>query len=109
MSWDFERMNELQMALSGGDPTSAGYVRILSGPGHPFHNRFNPGPGISLGYEDLKTIEAYQFLRSIVEQRQSEPGMAEALAVAEVQAALERSWQQGNWQDVKQIDPESAS
>ena len=38
----------------------------------------------------MKTIETHQFLKSIAEQRQEEPGFAEALRVAEVLAAIER-------------------
>ena len=72
----------------------------MSGPAHPFHARFNPGAGVGLSYEDLKTIEAYQFLKSVAEHRQGEPGFAEALRVAEVLAAIERTWESGSWQDV---------
>jgi predicted dehydrogenase len=107
LSWDFERMNELQLSFSGGDNASGGYVRILSGPEHPFHLRFNPGPGIGLSYEDLKTIEAFQFLTSIAEGKQGEPGFADSLEVSKVQAALQRSWQSGNWQEVRAIPVEA--
>ena len=78
-------------------------MRVLSGPEHPFHGYFNPGPGIGLSYEDLKTIEAHQFLDSIVKGKQGEPGFAESLAVAKVQAALQRSWQSSRWEDVREI------
>lgn len=103
LSWDFERMNELQLSLAGGENASGGYVRVLSSPEHPFHLRFNPGPGIGLSYEDLKIIETFQFLTSIAEGKQSEPGFADSLEVAKVQAALQRSWQSGSWQEVRAI------
>jgi predicted dehydrogenase len=103
LSWDFERMNEMRLSLSGGEAGSEGYLRVLSGPEHPFHGYFNPGPGIGLSYEDLKTIEAHQFLDSIVKGKQGEPGFAESLAVAKVQAALQRSWQSRRWEDVREI------
>ncbi|MFN8009089.1 MAG: Gfo/Idh/MocA family oxidoreductase [Terriglobia bacterium] len=103
LSWDFERMNELQLLLSNTDSPSAGYSRVVSGPQHPYHARFNPGFGIGLGYEDLKTIEAFQFLTSIAQGKQGVPGFLESLEVAKVQAALEKSWQTGSWQEVKPI------
>jgi len=103
LSWDFERMNEMQLFFAGDDAASSGYVRVLSGPEHPFHTRFNPGPGIGLSYEDLKTIEAHEFLASIAAGKQGEPGFAESLAVAEVQAALVESWQNGSWQAVRPL------
>jgi predicted dehydrogenase len=103
LSWDYERMNELKLFLSVGDGARQGYTRILSGPEHPFHVNFNPGPGNSLSYDDLKTIEAYQFLKSVVEGKPGEPSFREALAVAEVQAAVQRSWQSERWEEVRTV------
>ncbi len=66
-NWNFERMNELELYLPGEDGLHDGYTRLLGGPGYPFHGRFNPGDGIGMGYEDLKAIEAHQFLLSVVD------------------------------------------
>jgi predicted dehydrogenase len=103
LGWDFERMNELQLFLPGANGVHDGCARIVSGPQHGLHARFNPGAGVGLGYEDLKTIEAYQFLKSVAEQHQGEPGVAEALRVAEVLAAIERTWETESWQEVRTI------
>lgn len=103
ISWNFEKMNELNVYLPDEEGAHDGYVRIYSGPEHPFHANFNPGPAVGLGYNDLKTIEAHQFLKSVVEGKQSAPGFADALAVAEFQAAVERSWDSGRWEDVKSL------
>ena len=103
VSWNFERMNELSLFLSEGSSASRGYTRICAGPEHPFHANFNPGPAVGLGYDDLKTIEAHQFLNSIAEEPQTEPGFREALAVAEVQAAIERSWETERWEEIQSI------
>lgn len=102
LSWDFERMNELDLYLPDEDGSHDGYIRILGGPEHPFHARFNPGPGIGLGYEDLKVIELHQFLKSVADGVQGAPGFAEALAVANVQAAIEQSWDTKCWEAVFQ-------
>ena len=103
LRWDFQRMNELELSLVGDDPAREGYTRILSGPSHPAHENINPGPALSLSYDDLKTIEACRFLESIAAGVQGEPGFAEALAVAEVQAALERSWASQRWEEVSAL------
>ena len=100
LSWDFERMNELDLFLAE-DSLHRGYTRIVSGPEHPFHEAFNPGPGVGLGYEELKVIEAHQFLKSIVAGQQGEPGFADALSVANVQAAIQRSWETEAWEVVR--------
>jgi predicted dehydrogenase len=101
VSWNFERMNELNIFCPDGNTAHDGYTRIVSGPSHPFHARFNPAAGTGLGYDDLKTIEAYQFLKSIAEKRQGEPGFAEALRVAEVLGAIACSWEAESWQNVE--------
>jgi predicted dehydrogenase len=103
ISWNFERMNELQVFCPDGTGVHDGYSRIVSGPSHPFHARFNPAAGTGLGYDDLKTIEAHHFLKSISEKRQGEPGFAEALRVAEVLDAIERTWETGRWQEVTRV------
>ncbi len=103
--WNFERMNELQIYRAAPeDPTREGYTRTMSGPGMPFHGHFNPGPAIGLGYDDLKVIEAHQFLQSITTGKQGEPGFAEALAVAQVQAAIQRSWETQAWEAVQPLE-----
>jgi predicted dehydrogenase len=103
MKWNFERMNELELFLPDGSLEHDGPVLVQSGPQHPFFAEFYPGPGISMSYEDLKLIEAFQFAKSIVDGRQGEPGFAETLAVAEVQDATLRSWDSGSWKTVQKI------
>jgi predicted dehydrogenase len=99
VAWNFERMNELQvhLPLESGD---AGYARVVMGPPHAEFRRFQPGPGIGMGYDDLKAIEAYRFLQSIADGRQREPGVREIAAAARVLAAMARSFESGAWEDV---------
>jgi hypothetical protein len=101
IGWNFERMNELQLYLPEEDGTRDGHVLIQAGPEHPLFARFNPGPAVSMSYEDLKLIEDYLFLNSIAEGQQGEVGFAEALAVAEVEDAIQRSWQSERWEPVR--------
>ncbi len=105
LNWDFERMNELQLYLPGDDRSHDGYMRLVGGEQYPFHGRFNPGEGSGLGYEDMKIIEAHQFLKSVADGAQAAPGFAEALAVSEVHAAMTRSWQSGTWEPVTSLRP----
>jgi len=102
IKWTMERMNELQLQWrNDANPAEDGYTTLLSGPAHPYHRHFNPGWGVNLGYDDLKTIEAYNFLQTIVTGKQGEPGFAEAEAVARVQQAMMRSWASGRWETVE--------
>ena len=97
--WDFERMNELQ--LYSVDGPHDGFVTLQSGPAYPGHAHFNPGPAVGLGYDDLKAIETFHFLQSIAAGRQGEPGFGEALAVARVLSAIERSWSSDRWETIE--------
>lgn len=101
LKWDFERMNELQVYRASDDGSRDGYTTIFSGPTHPGHAHFNPGPAIALGYDDLKVIEAYHFLQSLATGQQGVPGFADVLAVARVLAAMERSWTSERWESVE--------
>ncbi len=105
--WDFERMNELQLYTV--DSPHDGFVTLKSGPAYPGHVHFNPGPAVGLGYDDLKTLETFRFLQSIAAGRQGEPGFREALAVAGVLAAVERSWSNDRWETVRGIDGDQES
>ncbi len=100
VKWNFETMNEIEVYLPDETHGHEGFVRILAGPDHPFHERFNPGPGIGMGYEDLKCIEAYHFLQSIVDNKQLEPSLEQAYAFANVDAAIMRSWDSKVWEEV---------
>jgi predicted dehydrogenase len=104
--WNFERMNELDLYLPDGDVGHDGTTRLLGGPAFGDHGRFNPGDGIGMGYEDLKAIEAYNFLQSIVDGKQRAPSFADALHVAEVQTALIRSWENGGWENIPSLRKE---
>lgn len=98
--WNFEKMNELEVSLADGTGAPGGFTRVLSGPQHPFHAAFNPGYGVGLGYQDLKTIELFQFAQSIVRGEQGKPGLEETAAVARVLSAIQKSWDSKQWQDV---------
>jgi len=103
INWDFERMNELQLYRPDADGGHDGYMRLVGGDQYPYHGNFNPGEGSGLGYEDMKVIEAYNFLQSVAEGVQRAPGLTEALAVAEVHAAMIRSWESGEWEAVSSL------
>lgn len=96
--WDFQRLNELQIATD-----TSGYRTIMVGPGFGEFSRFQPGAGTGMGFDDLKTIEATLFLRSVVEGRQLAPSATDAWSAAEIVDAALRSATSGNWVDVQAV------
>ncbi|HEY2205431.1 MAG TPA: Gfo/Idh/MocA family oxidoreductase [Pseudonocardia sp.] len=95
--WDFERMNELRVARAG----TAGYTTELGHAGMGDYSHFQPGPGVAMGYDDLKVIEAARFLGAV----DGDPGacpatVVDALAAARVVRAAERASASGGWERV---------
>ncbi|WP_345801276.1 Gfo/Idh/MocA family oxidoreductase [Microbacterium sp. AZCO] len=99
LRWDFQRLNELRLA-----DDRAGYRTIMAQPGYGDFARFQPGPGTSMGFDDLKTVEASLFLRSIAEARQLSPSAADGWAAAEVADAALASARSGAWVDVHRVE-----
>jgi predicted dehydrogenase len=98
-SWDHERLNQLQLYLPEEQPED-GFIEVLAGDAYPNQGNIVPGSGNSLGYEDLKLIEAFEFLSSVAAGRPHHPGFDDALANASVAAAMARSWETERWEDV---------
>ncbi|MCQ9181606.1 Gfo/Idh/MocA family oxidoreductase [Streptomyces sp. IBSBF 2953] len=97
--WDFRRMNELGVSRGTAyqdQPVSTVYV----GPGDGEFGAFQPGAANAMGYDDLKVVEAYRFLRSVAEGVPHGATLADAVASASVLDAMTRSAHSGVWTDV---------
>ncbi|NUQ99420.1 MAG: Gfo/Idh/MocA family oxidoreductase [Streptomyces sp.] len=102
VTWNFERMNELRVALDHSGPHQ-GYTTVL-GNGHMGdYASFQPGPGNSMGYDDLKVIEAKKFLAAVAGIEHHNSTIEDAHAVAEVIAAAAASAESGSWQQVPEV------
>jgi predicted dehydrogenase len=109
-SWDFERMNELQLCTGRGSPHQ-GYTTVLGNAAFGDYARFQPGPGVAMGYDDLKVIEARKFLQAVSGGEQHLATVHDAHAVAEVLSAAELSAASGGWRRVPEkgtTNPERA-
>ncbi|MGZ4354355.1 MAG: Gfo/Idh/MocA family protein, partial [Gaiellaceae bacterium] len=107
LSWNLERLNELRLYLSDGEPNT-GYTTVFGGDRFPHHGNFVPGSANGIGFEDLVAIEDYEFLNAVARGEQHEPGFEAALDYVAVQAALIRSWDSGSWEDVVPVVTEVA-
>ncbi|MBT5576045.1 MAG: Gfo/Idh/MocA family oxidoreductase [Microbacteriaceae bacterium] len=99
LSWNLEKMNELQYYRLTEDPSS-GYTTIYGGDRFPFHGAFAPGQANSIGLEDLMAIEDYSFLEAIATGGDFSPSFREAVNVVSVQQALINSWESRSWEPV---------
>jgi predicted dehydrogenase len=100
--WNFEQMNELRLCLGRGGPHQ-GYTCVLANPHLGDYARFQPGPGIAMGYDDLKVIEARKFLVAVAGGERRNSTIEDAHAVAEVIAAADASAASGTWHKVPAI------
>jgi predicted dehydrogenase len=57
-----------------------------------------------MGYDDLKTIEAAQFVASVQRGEQLAPSVADGLAAASIVEAAEASLVDGAWHEVARVD-----
>ncbi|MET8163855.1 Gfo/Idh/MocA family oxidoreductase [Streptomyces sp. NPDC005329] len=97
--WDFRRMNELGVSRGTtyqDQPVSTVYV----GPGDGEFGAFQPGAANAMGYDDLKVVEAYRFLRSVAEGAPYGATLGDAVHSATALEAMTRSAQSGSWVDV---------
>src|SRR5580693_4288548 len=100
-TWNFEQMNELRLCLGRG--ADQGYTTILGNGRFGDYARFQPGPGTSMGYDDLKVIEAKKFLVAATGGEQLNSTIEEAHADAEVIAATAASAADGTWHSVAPV------
>jgi len=97
--WDFRRMGEL--GVTAGQSYQDEPVRtVFVAPSDGDFGAFQPGAGIPMGYDDLKVIEAYRFLRSIAEGTPQGATLTDAIRSAEALDAMTRSVESGAWVNV---------
>jgi len=94
--WDFRRMGELGIGTGTNyqdQPVSTVYV----GPADGDYAAFQPGSAISMGYDDLKIIEAHNFLRSIADGQPYGATVDDAVRSAVALDAMAESAASGTW------------
>jgi predicted dehydrogenase len=96
VTWDFRRMGELGVGTGAAyqdQPVSTVFV----GPGHGEYAAFQPGAANAMSYDDLKVVEAYNFLRSVTEDTAYGATLADAVRSAEALEAMTASAERGTW------------
>jgi len=97
--WDFRRMGELGVSR-GTTYQDQAVSTVYVGPGHGEFGAFQPGAANAMGYDDLKVVEAYRFLRSVAEGASYGATLADAVRSAAVLDAMSRSVESGAWVSV---------
>ncbi|GAA4901100.1 Gfo/Idh/MocA family oxidoreductase [Tessaracoccus lubricantis] len=101
--WNFEHFNHLQVAVGRGNEF-AGYTQVMAGHDFPRFSNFQPSPGTSMGFDDMKVVEAAQFIESVLTGRQLAPSVFDGLSAAEIDEAAMASAADGRWHDVPTVE-----
>lgn len=99
LKWEFERLNELELAI-GRKGAHVGYQRIMANNLMGDFGKFQPGSGTSMGYDDLKTVEARKFIEAFLGGPQYNSNIHDAVAAAKVVSGAEESARSGQWVDI---------
>lgn len=108
LKWEFSRMNELELAL-GRKGDHVGYQTIYAGPGFGEFANFQPGAGVVMGYDDLKTIEAKRFIEAVMGGASTNSNINDALLANRVVSAAEKSAESGHWVEIQQVENTTSS
>ncbi len=99
LSWDYRRMGELAVSRGSAyqdQPLSTVYV----GPGAGAYAAFQPGSANPMSYDDLKVVEAHDFLLSIATGRPCGSELKDAVRAALALDAMTESAATAAWVDV---------
>ena len=99
LRWNFERMNQLEVATD-----LRGYQTVLTDTSFGEFGRFQPNAGPGIGFNDLKTVEAALFIRSVIENEQLAPSVADGWSTSELVDASVRSAESGAWVRIPVVD-----
>jgi predicted dehydrogenase len=96
LAWDFRRMGELRVALDQ-DFTDAAYATLFCRPGDGELAAFQPGPGIAMGFDDLKVVELHRLVTSIATGQPGGATVDDAVRAAELVEAIADSADRKAW------------
>lgn len=101
--WNFEDLNHIEVCLGRANGALQGYVKAMAGPDHPDFARFQPGAGTSMGFDDMKVVEAAKFVSGVLAGKQIGPSAADGWSAAEIDDAVVASAADGAWHRVRAV------
>ena len=98
ISWCYERLNELNVCYGMDDQDGErGFKTIYTGPSNPHGDITWNIPGMNIGYGELKTIEMYEFFKSIAEGVQPTTTFSVGYQLDKICEAVQESAEKGVW------------
>ena len=106
IKFDQERMGEFHLFEMDGnaDMATNGYKTVLIGPWHAPFGNFCPAPGHHVGFNEMKIIEAGEFVRAILEDDKAFPDFDDGLVYEAAIQAVQDASEARAWIDIKPED-----
>lgn len=98
-----ERMNELELYRHDDPAAERGYKTIFIGPEHEGYAPFFPIPGIGLGYNDQKILEARELIEAVATGRPASPDFRFGYTINRVVDAVLLSVAEQRWVRIDEI------
>jgi len=98
--YDYDEINRIRFYSSEDPRGRQGFREIDVGPDNPNYAAFLPIPNFGLGYNEAKTIEVAEVIRSISTGKASWPTFENGLHIARIVDACLKSSQARAWVDV---------
>lgn len=95
-----ERFNELQVYYAGDGAGRRGFRTVLAGPEHEPYGAFCVAPGHQIGFNDLKAIEARDFLQAVAGGPRKGPDFREGYEMQKLVELAYRSAREQRWLEV---------
>ncbi|HYZ64158.1 MAG TPA: Gfo/Idh/MocA family oxidoreductase, partial [Acetobacteraceae bacterium] len=95
-----ERLNELQIYYTEDRVGRRGFRTVFAGPEHEPYGAFCVAPGHQLGFNDLKAIEARDFLHGVAGNQRKGPDFREGYEVQKLVDLAYRSARKRQWLEV---------
>lgn len=100
IAFNYERRDELQLALASDPADRKGFRTIYTGPAHPNGSSLWPIPALGIGYGETKIIETHDFFSAIVGGTPVSPDFRDGYQIARITDAIEESADTSAWVEV---------
>lgn len=100
ISFNYERMDELQVMFADDPADARGFRTIYTGPNHPYGQGLWPIPALGIGYGETKIIECYDFFKAIVSGELPSPNFEDGYKVSAIADAIIESGRSERWVQV---------
>ncbi len=97
ITYNQERLNELNLYTIDKNNKNNGFKNILTGPEHPFYSSFLPNGGHSLGFMDVKMCELQTLLNAIENNTHTWPDFKAGFSIEKVMDTIDRSAFEKKW------------